>query len=148
MRRWWWSPAATAAAGLVVAAFAVPEDGGRGVLSALLGAALVIGFLGTGALPVLLVRGQEANTGLGMGLLLLNYSMRLVVALAVLQVASRSDAVEPRWTAYAVVACALVWAAATAVAVLGSSRDGGAPAAPGRDGTRDRGGSRGRDEPL
>ena len=117
-RRAAWAPAAASVAGLVVAGFAT-ADGSRGVLSALLGTALVVGFLATGLVPLLLVRGQESSAALGAGVLLLNYTLRLAVAVAVLRVAGRSDAVEPRWTAYAVIAGALAWAAGQAAAVLG-----------------------------
>jgi hypothetical protein len=68
--------------------------------------------------PLFLVRGQESSRALGAGVLLLNYSFRLAVAIAVLRLAGRSDAVEPRWTGLAVIAGALAWAAGQAAAVL------------------------------
>lgn len=119
-RRWSaaWAPGAAAAAGLVAAVFGAADAGGRGVVSALLGTALVVGFLATGVVPLFLVRGQEASKALGAGVLLLNYTFRLAVAIAVLRVASGSDAVEPRWTGLAVIAGALAWAAGQAAAVL------------------------------
>lgn len=117
-----WAPAAATVAGLVVAALAT-ADGTSGVLSALLGTALVVGFLATGVVPLFLVRGQESSAALGAGVLLLNYTLRLAVAVAVLRVAGRSEVVEPRWTAYAVIAGALAWAAGQAAAVLGGDHD-------------------------
>ena len=123
MSRRWWAPAAATAAGLVVAAVGASSDGSHGLVSALLGTALVVGFLASGLVPLALVRRQEASAALGAGVLLLNYTLRLAVAVAVLRVAGRSDAVEPRWTAYAVVAAALTWTAAQAAAVL--RRDAG-----------------------
>ncbi|HWH29784.1 MAG TPA: hypothetical protein VNU26_12590 [Mycobacteriales bacterium] len=99
-------------------------DGGRGALSALLGAVLVLVFFAAGLVPLLLVRGQEqGRAGLGAGVLLLNYTLRLALAVLVLRAAGRSDAVEPRWTTYAVIASALAWAAGSAGAVL--RRDAG-----------------------
>lgn len=122
MSRRWWAPAASTAAGLAVAAVAVSSDGSRGLWSALLGTALVVGFLASGLLPLALVRGQEGSAALGAGVLLLNYTLRLALAIAVLRVAGRSDAVEPRWTAYAVIAAALAWAGGQAAAVLSPDR--------------------------
>lgn len=118
MSRRWWAPVAATAAGLVVATVAAGQDGSRGLWSALLGTGLVVGFLASGLLPLLLVRGQEGSASLGAGVLLLNYTFRLAVAVAVLRVAGRSEHVEPRWTAFAVIAAALVWAGAQAAAVL------------------------------
>ena len=117
-----WAPAAATAAGLLVAGFAT-VDGTAAVVAALLGTALVVGFLATGVVPLFLVRGQESSAALGAGVLLLNYTLRLAVAVAVLRVAGRSEAVEPRWTAYAVIAAALAWAAGQAAAVVGGDHD-------------------------
>jgi len=117
-----WAPAAATAAGLVVAGFAT-ADGARGVLGALLGTSLVVGFLATGVVPLFLVRGLESSRALGAGVLLLNYTFRLAAAVAVLSVVGRTDAVEPRWTGYAVIAGALAWAAGQAAAVLGGGHD-------------------------
>jgi ATP synthase protein I len=138
--RRWWAPGAGAAAGLVVAAVAASDVGLRGAGSAALGTALVLLFLGSGLLPLLLIRGQESSdaVGFGVGVLLLNYTLRLAVALVVLQVASRSESVEPAWTAYAVIATALVWTTAQAVAVLGPGTRDPDPAP---DGSPDRPGS-------
>lgn len=93
-------------------------DGGRGALSAVLGTVLVLLFLAAGLVPLLLVRGQEQSAALGAGVLLLNYTLRLALAVLVLRAAAEWDAVEPRWTTYAVIAGALAWAAASAAAVL------------------------------
>lgn len=127
------APAAAAVAGTAVAVVAAVDDGARGALSALLGTALVVGFLGTGVVPLLLVRGRESSAALGAGLLLLNYTLRIAVAAMVLRVASRSDAVEPRWAGLAVIVCALAWAAGQAVAVLRSDHDHDHDHGPGSD---------------
>lgn len=116
-RRGWWAPAAAALAGLIVAVVGATREGGPGALSATLGAVLVLVFLAAGLVPLWLVRGGE-SAPVGAGVLLLNYTLRLAVAVAVLRLAARADAVEPRWTAYAVVASALAWTAAQAAAVL------------------------------
>lgn len=98
---------------------AVVEDGGRGALSTALGVALVVGFLGSGIVPLLLVRGLEGSAALGLGVLLLNYTTRLAVAVVVLTLVDRSGNLEPRWTGLAVIAGALAWSAGQAAAVLG-----------------------------
>lgn len=119
------APLAAAATGAVAAAVAAAGGGGRGALSAALGVAVVVGFFGTGALPVLVVGGDaEHRAGLGTAVLLLTYTLRLAAAVAVLRLAGRSDAVDPRVTGLAVIACALAWVGAQAVAAL---RSGGAP---------------------
>lgn len=118
-----WAPGAATVAGLGVLAAAAAGDGTRGALSALLGTAVVIGFLGSGLVPLLLVRGPQASATLGAGVLLLNYTLRLALAVLVLRFASRSEAVEPRWTGLAVIAGALAWACGQAAAVLRSDDD-------------------------
>jgi hypothetical protein len=118
MSRRWWAPATAVVAGLAVVAAAAADAGTRGAGSGLLGTALVVGFLASGLVPLLLVRGQQVSATLGAGVLLLNYSLRLALAVLVLRLASRSDAVEPSWTAYAVIAAALAWAGGQAAAVL------------------------------
>jgi hypothetical protein len=137
-RRRPWALLGAVLAGAIVAAVAAAQDGAAGAGSAALGLALVVVFLGSGALPLLLVRGLEGQgAGLGLGVLLLNYSLRIALAVAVLTVAGRSDAVEPRWTALAVIAGALSWAAGQTLAVVASgrqeSRPGPAPAGAGSE---------------
>lgn len=129
VRRWRaaWAPGAALLAGAVVAVFGALDVGARGAGSVALGTALVVGFLATGVVPLFLVRGQESSAALGAGVLLLNYTLRLAVAVLVLRVAGRSEAVEPRWTGLAVIACALAWAAGQAVAVLGADPDPAGP---------------------
>jgi hypothetical protein len=124
--RRWWAPAAAAVAGVAVALAGAAQDGSGALWSGLLGAALVVGFLGSGLLPFAAASAMGGSASLGAGVLLLNYTLRLALAVAVLRVAGRSDAVEPRWTAGAVVAAAFAWTAAQAVAVLrrGPAADG------------------------
>jgi hypothetical protein len=89
------------------------------VVSALLGTALVVGFLGSGIVPLLLMRGLESSAALGLGVLLLNYTTRLALAVVALTLVSRSGALEPRWTGLSVIVGALAWTAGQAAAVLG-----------------------------
>lgn len=128
-----WAFAACVLLGTVLAVVATAADGGTGALSVWLGVAVVAGFFASGALPLLVVRGQEGRAGLGTAVLLLTYTLRLAVAVAVLRVAGRSDAVEPRWTGLSVVLCALAWVAVQAVVSLRAARDDGtaAPDLPG-----------------
>jgi hypothetical protein len=102
-----------------VTALALADDGARGAGSALLGTVLVVAFLAAGLVPLALVRGQQTSAAFGAGVLLLNYTLRLALAVLVLSAATRSDAVDPRWTAFAVIAAALAWTAGQAAAVLG-----------------------------
>lgn len=129
-----WAPAAATVAGLGVAAVATADAGARGAVSALLGTALVVGFLASGLVPFLLVRGLEVSAALGLGLLLLNYSLRLGVAVLVLLAVLDADSLEPRWTGLAVIAGALAWAGGQAAAVLGPGEDDLAGHGPPTDG--------------
>jgi hypothetical protein len=113
-----WALAASVLAGTVLAGVAVVASGPRAALSVWLGVVVVAAFFGSGALPLVVVRGQETRAGLGTAVLLLTYTLRLAVAVAVLRLAGRSDAVEPRWTGLAVVVGALSWVAAQAVVSL------------------------------
>ncbi len=114
------APAATLSVGLACAGAAGVQVGSRGAVSALLATAVVIGFLWSGALPLLVLRGSAGGSGLL--LLLLNYALRLVLALAVLRVSVRAGWVLPPVLGLTVVACALTWTTAQVVLL---SRSGG-----------------------
>ncbi len=115
------APVTTAAAG-VVSAVAGPAAGVEGAWpAALLAAALVVVFFWAGALPLLLVGGDLSLAGVGFLMLMMTYVLRLVGLALVLALASRSDAVDARWLALTVIACALVWVV-TQVALVGRSR--------------------------
>lgn len=75
-------------------------------------------FFASGALPVLVVQGQEQRAGIGTAVLLLTYTLRLALAVVVLRAVGASDAVDARWTGFAVIAGALAWVTAQAVATL------------------------------
>ena len=124
MSRRAWAPAAAAVAGGAVALLGAVQAGAPAGLGGLLGTALVVAFLGVGLVPLLL----PTAGGAGPGCLVLGttYLLRLLAAGVVLAAADRSGAVDLRWTVYAVVAAALSWTTAQAVAVLGP----GAPQLP------------------
>lgn len=113
-RSWLFAPMTTAVVGALCAIPAGVAEGGRGVLSALLGTAVVLAFFWTGIVPILLAR-DETSKGLATGVLLLTYTLRLAVAVAVLRVAGRSDALSQRWVGLTVIGCALAWTVAQVV---------------------------------
>jgi hypothetical protein len=88
---------------------------------ALVAAALVLFFFWAGALPLLLVGGDLSLAGIGFLVLMMTYALRLVGLALVLAVAARSGALDVRWLAGTLIACALVWVI-TQVAVVGRSR--------------------------
>lgn len=112
----WGAPLATLLTGAASAGLAAAADGGKGALSALLGAVVVLGFFASGIVPLLVVReSDEKSKGLATGLLLLTYSFRLAVAIAVLRVGSQAESLDRRWLGLSVIACALAWTAAQVV---------------------------------
>jgi ATP synthase protein I len=118
----WVAAAATVVAGLACAVAGFVAEGGSGALSALLGAVVVLGFFGSGIVPLLVVRGDdESSKGLATGILLLTYTLRLAVAVAVLRLGSAADSLDQRWLGLSVIACALAWTGGQVVRTL---RDG------------------------
>lgn len=106
----WSVPAATAGVGAAVAIAGGIAAGASGALSALLGLLVVLGFFATGIVPLLLVRGEdESSKGLATGILLLTYTLRLAVAVAVLRVGAAAHGLDRRWLGLSVIACALAW---------------------------------------
>lgn len=106
----WGAPAATVLAGAACAIGAGVTEGGSGALSAALGALVVLGFFGSGIVPLLVVRGDdESSKGLATGILLLTYTLRLAVAVAVLRIGAATEALDQRWLGLSVIACALAW---------------------------------------
>ena len=115
-RSGWGAAGATALAGAAVAVAAGVAAGGGGALAALLGCVVVLGFFGSGIVPLLLVRaGDESSKGLATGILLLTYTLRLALAVAVLRVGSEVEALDRRWLGLSVIACALAWTGAQVV---------------------------------
>jgi hypothetical protein len=115
------APVLTFLAGVASAALglAVGRDGAAP--AGLLGGVLVVLFFWIGALPLLLVGGQLSLAGVGFLMLMMTYALRLVGLALVLAAASRSDAVDVRWLALTIIACALVWVI-TQAALVGRSR--------------------------
>jgi ATP synthase protein I len=121
----WGAAAATLLAGAACAIAGGVAEGGSGALSAALGAVVVLGFFGSGLVPLLVVRGDdESSKGLATGILLLTYTLRLAVAVAVLRVGSATDALDQRWLGLSVIACALAWTGGQVVRAM----HGGDPA--------------------
>jgi hypothetical protein len=115
------SAAVLVLAGIFSATAGALADVEGAVLGALLAPVIVLAFFWIGALPLLLVGGNLSLAGVGFGLLLMTYLLRLVGLVVVLRVAARSDSVDIRWLALTVIACALVWVV-TQAALAGRSR--------------------------
>jgi uncharacterized membrane protein len=112
------APLTTLVAGSVCAAVAGLRTGEEGLVSALLGTALVCLFFWTGLLPILLTRGQEGRAALGLAVLLVNYTLRLALALLALRAAEHASLVDTRVLGVTVIVATLVWTS-TQVALLG-----------------------------
>lgn len=115
------APVAVLLAGGVSALLGAASGVDGAPLGAVLGAVVTLLFFWIGALPLLLVGGNLSLAGPGFLLLLMTYGLRLVALIVVLTAAERSGAVDTRWLALTVIACALVWVG-TQVALVGRSR--------------------------
>ena len=109
------APVATLLAGVLCAGVAGAQLGLRGVLSAALATAVVAVFFWSGTAPLALASLPAASVGLGLLVLLVNYALRLLLALVVLALAVRSGDVDRAATGLTLIACALVWTTAQAV---------------------------------
>ncbi|MCW2724052.1 MAG: hypothetical protein JWN35_973 [Frankiales bacterium] len=113
--------ALTSGAGLVTLAVVWASAGRASALSVLVGLALVLVFCWSGAAPFVVAGdGRQGRAGLGFLVLGLNYALRLVLALVVLEAVSRSGAMSTRAVGLAVIGFALVWTGTHVV--LGLSR--------------------------
>ena len=101
----------TVVVGLVCAVVAGVAAGADGVRAALVGLALVLGFLLIGQLPVSQV--AAGRRVLAAGLLLSLYSTRLLLVLIAIRLVSEAGAVDRRALGLTMVACALAWTAGT-----------------------------------
>ena len=111
-------PRGTVAVGLVCSLVAWTAAGSAGLVAGLLATLLVIGFFASGAVPLFLA-GQVALTGgSGVALLLITYTLRLVLVLAVLAVAAQTDVVDRPSLGVTVIVCTLAWSALQMVTVL------------------------------
>ena len=122
---------ATLAVGVLAGVVGAVVSGTDGVVSAVVGTALVLFFLSAGALPLVVAGDGSGDRGkLGFLVLGTTYALRLVVAIAVLTAADASGDVDTRVMGLTVIACALGWTMTQAV--LGLRRSG----QPGLDLTR------------
>ena len=112
----------TLLAGLVCAAVGWLAGGTDGLLSAGLGALVVVAFFSTGVVPLFLANQGGLRVGMGLAMLLLTYTLRLAVVLVALRLADRAHFLDGTWFGLTVIACALVWSGLQ-VAVVLRSRD-------------------------
>lgn len=112
------SPVTTLAVGLACAVVAGLRAGWPGVVSALLATTVVALFFWSGVVPILLSRGQEDRAAMGLAVLLVNYTLRLALALLFLRAAARADLVDPRVLGVTIIFTTLTWTG-TQVALLG-----------------------------
>lgn len=115
------APQLTLLAGAVCAVVAGAQLGIRGVVSAVIGTAVVVLFFWSGVLPILLSRGQEDKAALGLAVLLVNYTLRLALALIMLRLADRAGQVDGGAIGLTIIVCTVVWTA-TQVALLSRSQ--------------------------
>lgn len=113
-------PVTTLLVGLVCAAVSGTRTGGQGAVSALLGTLVVASFFWTGLLPILLTRGQEHRAALGLAVLLVNYTLRLALALLALRAAEGASLIDTRVLGLSIIVATLTWTS-TQVARLGRS---------------------------
>ncbi|MCW2776727.1 MAG: hypothetical protein JWN17_452 [Frankiales bacterium] len=112
------APLTTLATGAVCAVVGGVRLGERGVVSAALGAGVVLLFFWSGLVPILLSRGQEDRAAMGLAVLLVNYTLRLALALLLLRGADHAGLVHPRTLGLTVIATTIAWTT-TQVALLG-----------------------------
>lgn len=115
------APLVTLVVGAVCALVVAPSGGTRGAVSALLGTAVVVLFFWSGLVPLLLTRGQEDRAALGLAVLLVNYTLRLALALLLLRAADTAGAVDPDVLGITIIVTTLVWTGSH-VALLSRSR--------------------------
>lgn len=111
------APVTTLLVGVVCALVAGARAGEQGVVSALLGTVVVAVFFWSGLLPILLSRGQEDKAALGLAVLLVNYTLRLAVALLLLRGAAQADLVDERVLGVTIILATVTWTG-TQVALL------------------------------
>ena len=111
----------TSLVGLSCTAVAWAASGTDGLWSALLGVALVLGFMSAGSLPFVVAGDTKQGRGGAAFLVLgLTYALRLVVALVLLKLAARSHVLDRQVIGLTVIAGAVAWT--TTHVVLGLSR--------------------------
>ncbi|MFJ2606173.1 hypothetical protein ACIQOU_15310 [Streptomyces sp. NPDC091279] len=100
----------TAVAGVAGVAVSAAVAGGKGALGAVLGAALVLLFMGSGLMMLLRTARQFPHLFQSMGLLV--YTTQILVLMIVLIVFKGTTAFNPRCFAFTLLAATLVWIAA------------------------------------
>lgn len=115
------APVTTLLAAVASALLGLGLDRDGAVPGALLAGLLVVLFFWVGALPLLLVGGTLSLAGVGFLVLMMTYALRLAALAVVLALTARSEAVDVRWLAFTLIACALVWVI-TQAALAGRSR--------------------------
>lgn len=101
----------TLVAGLVCAVVAAATAGRDGLLAALVGLALVLGFLLVGQLPV--AQAARGRRVLATALLILLYTTRVLLLLLAFRIFTAADQVDLTSLGATVVVCALAWTAGT-----------------------------------
>lgn len=100
----------TAVAGVAGAAVSAAVAGGKGALGAVLGAALVLLFMGSGLVVLLRTARQYPHLFQSMGLLL--YTTQILLLMVVLITFKGTSVFNPRCFAFTLLASTLVWIAA------------------------------------
>ena len=108
--------------GVLVAAAAAVDAGGRGALGALSGTIVVAAFLSASAAPLRLVSPTGQRAGVAAMALLVLFTARLALAVIILKLLDRAGALSAHWLGITVVACALVWPATQLAVVVRGSR--------------------------
>jgi ATP synthase protein I len=114
--------AVTSLVGLGSAGVAWVTAGPLAAASALIALVVVLGFFGSGSLPLVLAQRGDLPFRAGLGLLLLTYALRLLLVLVVLAVVSRLDGLHAGALGVTLILCALVWSGARLAAVVVASR--------------------------
>ncbi len=110
----------TLAVGGASALVAWAVAGTEGLLAGMVATILVVAFFASGSVPLILAGQAGLRAGAGVVLLLLTYTLRLILALAVLVVAASSDRVDPAALGVTLIVCALTWSALQVLAVMGT----------------------------
>ncbi len=110
-------PLATGLVGAGCAVVAGATLGRTGVVSALLATAVVLSFLWSGRVPLVIARVVPDAAGLAFLVLMINYVLRLLLALVLLAAATRAGVADGGAVGLTLIACALTWTTAQ-VAVL------------------------------
>jgi hypothetical protein len=112
---------ATLAAGLLCSVVGWVAAGPEGLVSGLLATLLVVAFLWSGLVPLYVTRALESRVGVGLGVLLLTYTLRIALIVLVLRLAARSESLDGRWLGVTLIACALTWTAVHVAVVVRTS---------------------------